>query len=225
MVGGSPQTIGRDGQEHLAIRATGASTLPTAPHVPRRACAAAALAATRRPARRARAGPRPGEGDSCGYGSCCTTGTPAPSGGARCHCARSLTFGTGSSIRLLPRSRLNARTPPAGLRQPCYYTRGAWRARAARFRPMQWRHSPCLRRSLPRPAYHITPAWCSGPLTERGGRPARARRPLRRRRHPRWRRRPLRLQRSTFPPRVLQSDRTGRRGAAPRAVAAVTTTC
>lgn len=54
-------------------------------------------------------------------------GNPCSARGARCHCARPLTFGTGSSTRLLPRSRLDTRTPPAGLRQPCYYTRGARR--------------------------------------------------------------------------------------------------
>ena len=54
-------------------------------------------------------------------------GNPGSARGARCHCARPLTFGTGSSTRLLPRNRLDTRTPPAGLRQPCYYTRGARR--------------------------------------------------------------------------------------------------
>ena len=80
MAGGSPQTVGRDGPKHRAIHAAGEPTRLAAPHVPRRARATAAPAATRRPAWRARAGPRLGDGDSCSYGSCCTTGTPAPPG-------------------------------------------------------------------------------------------------------------------------------------------------
>jgi len=37
-------------------------------------------------------------------------GNPCSARGARCHCARSLAFGTGSSTRLLPRDRLDTRT-------------------------------------------------------------------------------------------------------------------
>ena len=61
---------------------------------------------------------------------------PCSARGARCHCVRSPTFGTGSSIRLLPRDRHDTRTPPAELRQPCYYTRGARR-------PALLTSSPC----------------------------------------------------------------------------------
>ena len=82
-------------------------------------------------------------------------GNPCSARGARCHCARPLTFGTGSSTRLLPRSRLDTRTPPAGLRRPCYYTRGARRPAPLTSGPCSaWRHSPHLQRSLPRLAYH-----------------------------------------------------------------------
>ena len=108
-------------------------------------------------------------------------GNPCSARGARCHCARPLTFGTGSSTRLLPRSRLDTRaTCRAATTLLLHPRRPA--ARAAHLRPMQWRHSPRLRRSLPRLAYHVTPAWCGDSLTARETRPAHARRPLRRQR-------------------------------------------
>ena len=84
-------------------------------------------------------------------------GNPCSARGARCHCARPLTFGTGSSTRLLPRSRLDTRaTCRAATTLLLHLRRPA--ARAAHLRPMQWRHSPHLRRPLPRLAYRITPA-------------------------------------------------------------------
>ena len=84
-------------------------------------------------------------------------GNPCSARGARCHCARPLTFGTGSSTRLLPRSRLDTRaTCRAATTLLLHLRRPA--TRAAHLRPMQWRHSPHLRRPLPRLAYRITPA-------------------------------------------------------------------
>ena len=224
MAGGSPQTVGRDGPKHRAIHAAGAPTRLTAPHVPRRARATAAPAATRRPARRARAGPRLGDGDSCSYSSCCTTGTPAPPGAldatARARllstpaAAAACYLGAGSTrARHLPGCD-NLATTPEALGAPALLPPApavaALTSPAALAAAPRVPHRP---RVVQRPAYRARGPPCprASPATPAAAAQVAAT--------------PASPAALAVPPHVLQSDRTSRRGAAPRAVAAVTTTC